>query len=229
MATYRTLCNRCERYARIGQAYRRWYAVSRAVIRRLVDYHTNRPTDDPLAAFGKRHDSVTAYQTLCDLVAITSPRVSVTRNLWFAWGEFTGEDRPRDMIRSTRVALDHYYETGIIRGPKTSRFAQVLRGDDSVVVVDTWMARALSVPDNQARNKSTQELAERVVKAVRMRVWPKTYPIGCGLWELAETQAAIWAGMIRTHYDKGKVPIMWTDYVGLYRTGENGRLTDVPF
>ena len=228
MATYRTLCNRCERYARIGQAYRRWYAVSRAVIRRLVDYHTNRPTDDPLAAFGKRHDSVNAYQTLCDLVAITSPRVSVTRNLRFAWGEFTGEDRPRDMIRSTRVALDHYYKTGIIRGPKTSRFAQVLRGDDSIVVVDTWMARALSVPDNRARNKSTQELAERVVRSVQGR-FVKWFFSDPNRWTMAETQAAIWAGMIRTYYNKGKVPIMRTDYVGLDRTGENGRLTDVPF
>ena len=227
MATYRTLCNRCERYARIGHAYRRWYAVSRAVIRRLVDYHTNRPTDDPLAAFGKRHDSVTAYQTLCDLVALTSPRCSVSRNLKFAWGEFTGEDRPRDMIRSTRVALDHYYKTGIIRGPKTSRFAQVLRGDDSIVVVDTWMARALSVPDNRARNKSTQELTERVVGVVARRI--SLAGIRFATWPMAETQAAIWAGMIRTHYDKGKVPIMRTDYVGLYRTGENGRLTDVPF
>ena len=92
-------------------------------------------------------------------------------------------------------------------------------------VVDTWMARALSVPDKQARNKSTQELARRVVHAVARRI-NSFEPVA---WSPAETQAAIWAGMIRTHYDKGKVPLMRTDDVGLYRTGENGRLSDVPF
>jgi len=108
------------------------------------------------------------------------------------------------MIRSTRVALEHYYETGEIRGPKTSRFAKVLRGDDSVVVVDTWMARALGVPAGQARNKSTQELAERVIAAVAVRRSGRT--LG-EVWRYAETQAAVWAGMIRTHYDKGKIPL----------------------
>lgn len=223
--TYRTLCNRCERYARIGHAYRRWYAVSRAVVRRLARHGPDGEGDIGVKRNGRYVRIQGRYETLCDLVAITSPRVSVKRGLRFAWGEFTGQPRPGDMIRSTRVALDHYYKTGEIRGAKTKRFAQVLRGDDSVCVVDTWMARALSVPDKQARNKSTQELARRVVHAVARRI-NSFEPVA---WSPAETQAAIWAGMIRTHYDKGKVPLMRTDDVGLYRTGENGRLSDVPF
>ena len=188
----------------------------------------NGPDFAPSRRIANRHFTVEAYQNLCDVVALTSPRCSVKRNLRLAWGEFTGEDRPRDMIRSTRVALDHYYKTGIIRGPKTSRFAQVLRGDDSIVVVDTWMARALGVPDNHARKKSTQELAERVVRSIQGR-FVKGFFSDPNRWTMAETQAAIWAGMIRTHYDKGKVPLMRTDYVGLYRTGEYRRLTTVPF
>lgn len=184
MATYRTLCRRCQRWALIGRAHRRWYRVARAVIRRLAD-HRNERRDD-------------YYGTLCDLVAITSPRTSVKRNLKFAWGEFIGQPRPSDMIRSTRAALDHYHRTGEIRGPKTSRFAAVLRGDDNVVVVDSWIARGLSVPDKQARNKSTQELAERVIGHVAGRFG----------WCLSEAQAAVWAGIIRTHYRDGKVPRM---------------------
>jgi hypothetical protein len=163
--------------------------------------------------------------TLCDLVAITSPRCSVKRNLRLAWGEFTGASRPADMIRSTRAALDHYYATGKIRGPKTSRFARVLLGDDDCVVVDSWMARALNVPDRQARNLSTQRLAERVAWAVRTRLSRAT-----GIrWTLAETQAAIWTGCIRTFYKDGKIPLFRTADVGLHRTGPGGSLSDVPF
>jgi len=123
------------------------------------------------------------------------------------------------MMRSTRAALDHYYRTGEIRGPKTSRFAKVLHGDDNVVVVDTWMARALSVPDNEARNKAAQELAERVIGHVARRFG----------WCLSEAQAAVWAGVIRTYYKDGEVPVYRTEDVGLYRTGRGGELSDVPF
>lgn len=196
MVNYRTLCRRCHRYALIGHAYRRWYRVARAVIERLVEHQQN---------------GLEFYRggvpELSDLVAITSPRCSVKRNLRFSWAEFTGQPRLGDMIRSTQVALDHYYATGEIRGAKTSRFAQVLRGDDSVVVVDTWMARALSVPDKQARNKSTQELAERVIGHVQRKLSRAYDTTGVVWWPTAEVQAVVWAGMIRTHYDKGKIPL----------------------
>jgi hypothetical protein len=129
------------------------------------------------------------------------------------------------MIRSTRAALDHYYATGEIRGPKTSRFARVLRGDDDVVVVDTWMARAIGVRDKDARTKASQALAERVVSTVRDRLSAST-----GVhWALAETQAAIWCGTIRTFYKDGNVPLFRTSIVGLHRTGPAGALSDVPF
>ena len=216
--TYRTLCRRCMRYALVGQAYRRWYRVARAVVRQLADHEYE-------GYWTVQHSR---YGRLCDLVAITSPRTSVKRNLRFAWGEFTGQPRPSDMTRSMRAALDHYYPTGEIRGPKTSRFAQVLRGDDDVVVVDTWTARALSVPDRQARNKATQELAERVIVAVRRQV--SLGGMKFAPWTLAETQAAVWAGMIRTHYKDGKIPLYRTEDVGLYRVRDGrNELSDVPF
>lgn len=214
--------DRCEHYALIGRSGRRWYRVAREVVRRLADHHTGL-----VPGTAEWHMDLTdeAYTTLCDLVAITSPRCSVKRNLRLAWGEFTGRDRPGDMIRSTRAALDHYYATGEIRGPKTSRFARVLRGDDDVVVVDTWVARAIGVRDKDARNKSSQQLAERVVGVVRDRLSTSTRV----RWTLAETQAAIWCGTIRTFYKNGKVPLFQTAYVGLYRTGPAGALSDVPF
>ena len=199
MPTYRTIIKRCERYALIGHANRRWYRVARAVIRRL--------SDSPADESNRWLPRVEYYNKLCDIVAITSEKCSVKRNLRIAWAEFTDKPRPGDMMRSTRVALDYYYVTGEIRGPKTSRFAKVLRGDDSVVVVDTWMARALGVADQQARNKSTQELAERVLWAVREKMHnnSRLHPLWLG--PISEVQAAVWAGMILTHYDKGKIPL----------------------
>ncbi|KKN68040.1 hypothetical protein LCGC14_0454940 [marine sediment metagenome] len=220
MASYRTLCNRCYRYALIGHAYRRWYRIARAVVSRLAvhSYHCKSLRSYPDHLY-----------RLSDLVAITSPRIDVKSNLRLAWSEHLRNPRSSRVMRSTRAALDHYHATGIIRGPKTSRFALVLRGDDSIVVVDTWMSRALSVPDRQARNKSTQELAERVVKNVQRKLSRQDDSTGVVWWPAAETQAAIWAGMIRTHYKDGKIPIYRTEDVGLYRTGTNGQLSEVPF
>jgi hypothetical protein len=128
-------------------------------------------------------------------------------------------------MHSHRAALDHYYKTGEIRGPKTSRFARVLRGDDDIVVVDTWMARAIGVLDKAARTKASQLLAERVVAAVRDRLSASTSVP----WTLAETQAAIWCGCIRTFYKNGNVPLFRTSIIGLHRTGSAGALSDVPF
>lgn len=229
MATYRTLCRRCERYALIGHAYRRWWRVARAVLWRLADHRMN-SGGDPITRIANQECTTRAYQTLCDIVAITSPRTSVKRNLWLAWGQFTGQvTNPHGMLRSTRVALDYYYPTGEIRGPKTSRMARVLRGDDNVVVVDTWMARALSVPDKQARNRSIQELAECVIENVKRRIENSTtwfgYPV-C-YWTPAETQAAVWAGYIRTHCKDGKIPMYRMRDVGLAHTETSGKLLDV--
>ncbi len=216
----RTIQRRCVRYAEIGKAYRRWYTIARAVIRRLSDYGW-RTADSK--HYGTNPQGL--YGTLCDIVAITSPRCSVVRNLRLAWGEFNGNERPADMIRSTRIALAHYYSTGEIRGAKTSRFAKVLRGDDSIVVIDTWMARGFGVADNQARNKSTQELGERIIDRVRRTVSRRG--IRFATWTMAETQAAVWAGIIRTHYNAGKIPVMSVEAVGLHRV--DGVVSSIPF
>lgn len=218
MASYRTICRRCRKWAVIGRPERDWYASAREVIRRLADYRMNGGRG-PITRIANWSFTEDAYRTLCDLVAITSPRVSVKRNVRFAWSEFIGRDRPSDMIRSTRAALDHYYRTRQIRGPKTSRFAQVLRGSDNVVVVDSWMARALSVPITKARNRTSQVLAEKVIGHVA-RAERVT---------LSDAQAMVWSGYIRTFYKAGKVPNYRTEDVGLYRTGVGGSLSDVPF
>ena len=218
MANYRTICRRCRKWAIIGRDQVGWYPTARDVIRRLVDYRMNKH-GGPITRIANWSFTQDAYRTLCDLVAITSPRVSLKRNVRFAWYEFIGRDRPSDMMRSTRIALDHYYRTGLIRGPKTSRFAMVLRGSDNVVVVDSWLARALSVPITKARNRTSQVLAEKVIGHVA-----RAEKVA-----LSDAQAMVWSGYIRTFYKNGKVPNYRTEDVGLYRTGVGGTLSDVPF
>lgn len=136
------------------------------------------------------------YGRYCDVLAITSPRCAVVRNLRVTAQYLATGITPLDVVRGTRAALRHYEATGEIRGPKTSRFAEVLRGDDSVLVIDTWMARAFGVDDNKARNKPTRVLGERVIGKIARRHG----------WSIASAQAAVWAGVIRTHYKAGSVP-----------------------
>jgi hypothetical protein len=79
--------------------------------------------------------------------------------------------------------MSHYEETGEIRGPKTSAFAEALKGDEEAMVLDVWMARCLQVDHRAVANKGTREEAyRRIVKAARELEWSP-----------AETQAACWA------------------------------------
>ena len=198
MTSYRTLCRRARKFAVIGHDCRSWYTDAREILGRVARY---RGWD---------------YGTWVDTVSICSPRTSVLRNHRLAYRAMDGW-LPDDAIRSTRAALDHYRNTGLIRGPKTKRFARVLRGADNVVVVDSWMARALSVDPLKARNRTSQLLAEKVIghvaRAERL----------C----LSDAQAVVWAGFIRTFYKRGNVPNYRTEDVGLFDV--DGRLSDVPF
>lgn len=81
---------------------------------------------------------------VAEVLAVFSPRLSVSRALRLgALYLHTGDTGP--VIRSTRVALQVYEDTGIIRGPKTRSFAQALLGDQDAVVLDVWVARALGI------------------------------------------------------------------------------------
>ena len=202
MLSYRTILKHCRRYATIGRDNADWYHVARDVLGRIAQF---RGWD---------------YGTWADTVSVCSPRTSVTRNLRIAYRAMSGGQLPDDVIRSTRAALRYYETTKIIRGPKTSRFAKVLRGTDNIVVVDTWMARALSVEDLAARNRTTQALAERVIGLVA-----KDHDC-C----LSDAQAMVWAGVIRTLQPRGNVPNYRAEDIGLFSDVlPDGRLSDVPF
>lgn len=124
-----------------------------------------------------------------DIMAITSPRVSVITNwnttLYYmkhgtlGWGT----------IKSTRTALAHYEQTHEIRGPKTSAFARALHGDTTALVLDIWMARALDVDPRKVTSKANMQEALTLVKRVAH----------ANAWHVRDTQAAIWWGVCMTH------------------------------
>ena len=88
------------------------------------------------------------------------------------------------VIDNTKRAMQHYEETGEIRGPKTSAFAAALKGDKDAIVLDTWMAKAFEIEQHQFGRASVRRECEcRVRQTARL----------CG-YEPAQCQAAIWAG-----------------------------------
>jgi len=157
------------RLAREGWDYRHWYENARSEIAHccmLQRWDPNRFTD---------------------ILAITSPRVAVRRNVRLTIGYMMTGMLPEDVIRSTHAALDHYNETGEIRGPKTSAFAAALKGDLDAVVLDTWMARALGVPHSAFGKRRIRESAARRIRFTAHLA---------GLMP-AQMQAAVWAGAVK--------------------------------
>ena len=169
-----------------GWAYRRWYAHARLVVGKLAaatDTETGR---------------------VADVLAVTSPRRSVASNLRVAYRYLRGDGLPRDVVRSVRVSLDHYDRTGEIRGPKTSAFALALRGDNSVVVVDTHVATAFGYRPQDARTVWVRTIIGGVLRRVATRRGVS----------VVEAQAALWAGYYRTAYPTGRIPMYrWASIV----------------
>ena len=129
---------------------------------------------------------VVTPQRFENVIAITSPRVQVARNItlavWYCkFGTLPGA------IRSTRLAMAHYEATGAIRGPKTGPFARAVLGDEDAVVLDTWMAKVFEVPHKAFDKKSVRATcADTIRQAAKVLGWTP-----------AQTQAAVWTAAIR--------------------------------
>lgn len=156
------------RLAREGSDFRHWY------------HHAH-------------HDILTVcYQNkwpvvkFTDVLAILSPRITVTRNVKAAIAYMeTGQVLP-DLVRSTHQAMAHYEETGEIRGPKTSAFARALRLDEEAIVLDSWMSVALGVEHRKLATKRVRHSAER-------RIRYASHLMG---WMPAQFQAAVWSAAV---------------------------------
>lgn len=159
--------------ALLGVSGRYWYHDANKQLRRVAG---------DLGVTAKR---------LADILALTSPRVSVKRNIKHAYTYLTTGDHNHDVMRGIKRSVEVYEDTGEIKGPKTSAFARALLLDEDALVLDVWMARALNVDQRIVNNKSiSKEVTKRVHKACKL--------LGDG-WTPAQLQAAVWCATIRQH------------------------------
>ena len=134
---------------------------------------------ESIARYALRHDL--PFRRVCDVVAILSPRVQVTRNAELAHAYLQGLPM-RGVMRSRVKALAAYERTGAFNGPKVNAFSKALQGDPNAVVVDAWVVRALGHGD-AAKGPGYERIADRVRSLAKGLGWPP-----------AETQAALWCG-----------------------------------
>lgn len=163
------------RYAMAGWDWRHWYHDAREAIEEIC------------RRFGwDEHKFI-------EVMAITSPRVQVSRNWACTFRYMRDGALPPGVMRSTRVAMSNWEQGLGIRGRKTSAFAAALKGDGDALVLDVWMALALGVDERKVTRLDNMAAARRRVERV-------ADTLGC---TIAEAQASIWCGII---VDKGLMP-----------------------
>lgn len=158
--------NKLLELAKNGECNKDWYKKSGEVISSICDKY----------GWDK--------QFFIDILALTSPRVSVTRNMYIAKEFMVTKQIPTHIIPSVQKSIQTYLDEGKINGPKTSEFARALKGEQDAIVLDVWMAKALQVPQeifSSVNHKQRKESVKRIKKV--------SENLG---WTLAETQAAIW-------------------------------------
>ena len=124
-----------------------------------------------------------------DILSLTSPRVHVKRNLRIALHYFREGSLPSTVWKPFVTSVEHYESTGEIRGPKTSAFADALKGNTDAVVLDVWMAAAFNVEQKVFSKKTEREKYETIIRRVAKRLG----------WEPRQVQAAMWASAVKQH------------------------------
>lgn len=122
------------------------------------------------------------------LLALFSPRVSVLRSIKWALHYVAENDYLHDCPVSVKQAVTHWEGTGKIRGVKTYPFYRALMGDRYAIVLDTHMGNAMGCDSKRFEVKT-------VHRACSDRLWAVANLLD---WRPAETQAAIWAGHLRS-------------------------------
>lgn len=158
------------RMAMSGADHMRWYETAKLDIEKASDI------------LGV--DSV----AFTEIMAVTSPRVSVTRNVKYAiMLSLEPFVRPSGMLHGVFDSYVHWLDTGLIRGQKTRPFANALMGIHTSIPLDVWMCRALQIPQWSLRRNRVFTRATQHVAAVADYL---------GWWNM-EAQAAIWATAVR--------------------------------
>jgi hypothetical protein len=118
------------------------------------------------------------------VLATSSPRVSVIRNIRLALHVLHFEDLRVIPMRGIRSSVKRWRDHGEIVGPKTNAFYHNLSGRLDHVTLDVWMAHALCVDQKDFNRKATHRTACELITRVGTIIGIKP----------AEAQAAIWMG-----------------------------------
>lgn len=136
-----------------------------------------------------------SFERACSVIAITSPRVHVVRNIRTSLQYLERGEVFDHTLSRTRQSLERWEATGLIpdTSPKVGAFRDALLGDASAVVLDVWIAAALRVPQNAFKRVSVRKLAAQRIERIgrRLKLAPR------------DAQACIWVGAIR---DVGRNP-----------------------
>lgn len=125
-------------------------------------------------------------ERFASILAVTSPRVQVKRNILMAVMYCKFGTLPGSMA-TTRSAVAHYEATGEIRGPKTGPFARAILGDEEAIVLDVWMARAFGIDQKRFGAKYVRAHCEAIIRQVANHLG----------WTPAQVQAAVWTAAVR--------------------------------
>lgn len=125
-----------------------------------------------------------AREYVADVVALTSPHCTVAENVDRARA-YIERSATSSLWTSHRKQLEHWRAAGEIRGLKCRAFALALRGDDSALVIDRHMQRAIGLPERELTQWMLRAAGERIGKLCEVS----------GL-TVCEVQASIWTGVI---------------------------------
>lgn len=158
LVTHKLLCRRAGKF----RSWRDWYFLATEELK-YVSETTGWPLD-----------------LLADILALTSPRISVRRNLRVAFHYLiTGQWLP-GVLQTVKDSVAKYELTGRIDGEKTSAFAKALRGDKGAIVMDTWVFRLMGLSDKPLAKDR---------RAARKAICGASAKAG---WNPADFQAALW-------------------------------------
>lgn len=127
------------------------------------------------------------------VLSVTSPRVSVARNVRITLHYMDCGELFDNVMRSIRAGVTKFVDHGKIDGLKTSAFFNALMGDDDAVVLDVHMADLLCIEQKKFAGKRVYNEYADFIRGVA--VIANMTPRAC--------QAALWAAQLRI---RGRVP-----------------------
>jgi hypothetical protein len=155
-------------YARVGERGRHWYRDARAQIGTVCE--RNLWDTDKFTA----------------ILAVTSPRVAVRRNIRTTFKYMLGDDWTNGTIRSVRTSVKTWEDSGVIKGPKTGAFYRNLSGCNDSICLDTWMAYAFCVDKGKVNYVGIGGQIKTIIRSVATTLG----------WAHCEVQAAIWTAIM---------------------------------